>query len=218
MTTPKHLAAVAVAVLALAAPASATIIIEQGSAPPLATYIAFIPPQTGPSIQGRTAEPGTGTSFSYTTSTAGEILTGRDNVVFSTDGFLENLSFGPTDPNIGVTGVFFPVNTNPPMALTISAVDQFGRTFSTTFATDGIFNFFRALASDGELIRNVTISAPPQGPGARLSLGSTGVTGITVVQAAIPEPATWATMLFGFGAVGYALRRAREPHRHRTRA
>lgn len=42
--------------------------------------------------------------------------------------------------------------------------------------------------------------------------GSTGTLGgtITIAQA-IPEPGTWAMMLVGFGAVGFALRRKRKP-------
>ncbi|HMI41609.1 MAG TPA: PEPxxWA-CTERM sorting domain-containing protein [Sphingomicrobium sp.] len=31
------------------------------------------------------------------------------------------------------------------------------------------------------------------------------------INAAVPEPATWATMLFGFGAIGFAMRRRRKP-------
>ena len=38
------------------------------------------------------------------------------------------------------------------------------------------------------------------------SLGATGIVGITAA-AAVPEPATWAMMLLGFGAVGFSLRR-----------
>ena len=37
-------------------------------------------------------------------------------------------------------------------------------------------------------------------------LGAQGITGITAV-AAVPEPATWAMMLIGFGAVGYSMRK-----------
>ena len=35
----------------------------------------------------------------------------------------------------------------------------------------------------------------------------TGITATTAIPAAVPEPATWAMMLVGFGAVGFALRR-----------
>jgi hypothetical protein len=33
----------------------------------------------------------------------------------------------------------------------------------------------------------------------------------TYLTAAVPEPGTWATMLLGFGAVGFAMRRRRTP-------
>lgn len=34
---------------------------------------------------------------------------------------------------------------------------------------------------------------------------------ITIMPAAVPEPATWALMLLGFGAIGVSFRRRREP-------
>ena len=54
-------------------------------------------------------------------------------------------------------------------------------------------------ASDGRLRLNVGGTSGTQGAQLRLAL-STG--------SAVPEPATWAFMLIGFGAVGYSLRRA----------
>lgn len=43
--------------------------------------------------------------------------------------------------------------------------------------------------------------------------GTTGSFGgnVAFTAAAVPEPATWAMMLFGFGAVGFAMRRRRQP-------
>jgi hypothetical protein len=41
--------------------------------------------------------------------------------------------------------------------------------------------------------------------------GTTGSFGGSVAFNAIPEPATWAMMLLGFGAVGFAMRRRRAP-------
>ena len=40
---------------------------------------------------------------------------------------------------------------------------------------------------------------------------STGSLGGTVTINSVPEPATWAMMLLGFGAAGYAMRRRRAP-------
>lgn len=42
-------------------------------------------------------------------------------------------------------------------------------------------------------------------------LGIGNIRGLTL--AAVPEPGTWATMIFGFGAAGLALRRSRKPAR-----
>jgi hypothetical protein len=43
------------------------------------------------------------------------------------------------------------------------------------------------------------------GASTQLSLG-TGVTEVSATTGAVPEPATWALMLLGFGMVGYAMR------------
>ena len=43
------------------------------------------------------------------------------------------------------------------------------------------------------------------------SNNSTGSLGGTVTINAVPEPGTWAMMLLGFGAAGYAMRRRRAP-------
>ena len=42
------------------------------------------------------------------------------------------------------------------------------------------------------------------------SNGSYGGQATFVPEAAVPEPATWAMMLFGFGAIGFAMRRRRK--------
>lgn len=44
----------------------------------------------------------------------------------------------------------------------------------------------------------------------RVGLTDRSLFGIAIVNTAVPEPATWATMTLGFGAVGYGLRRRRQ--------
>jgi len=41
--------------------------------------------------------------------------------------------------------------------------------------------------------------------------GTGSLAGTVTIQTAVPEPATWAMMLLGFGAVGFAMRRKRKP-------
>ena len=45
------------------------------------------------------------------------------------------------------------------------------------------------------------------------SASGTGTLTITQLVSAVPEPATWGTMLLGFGAVGYSMRRRSAPAR-----
>ena len=42
-------------------------------------------------------------------------------------------------------------------------------------------------------------------------VGTSGSFGGNINITAVPEPATWAMMLLGFGAVGFAMRRRRQP-------
>ena len=76
-----------------------------------------------------------------------------------------------------------------------------------------------AFATNGTFLQSLAFSDYPD----TLSFGATGIHSINFsgsqygvdnftfdsVQAAVPEPATWAMMLLGFGAIGVARRRRR---------
>ena len=49
-------------------------------------------------------------------------------------------------------------------------------------------------------------------PGSPVHYGFNFVVGEFIGESPVPEPATWAMMLLGFGAVGYAMRRRRRRH------
>ena len=67
--------------------------------------------------------------------------------------------------------------------------------------TPTIFNFGSG-GSFSVLLHDATFGTP----------GSARVSGtFTYLSASVPEPGTWAMMLLGFGAVGFALRRRRTP-------
>ena len=109
--------------------------------------------------------------------------------------------FGYIEFNIDITG-----GLGNAISVTINALDQFGNPFTTTASVGNGSNFFSALASNGEVIRSISFDAA----------GTTGFTDIRQVRitpaigsSPVPEPATWALMLLGFGATGFAMRRTR---------
>lgn len=76
-----------------------------------------------------------------------------------------------------------------------------GGALSQTYTTG--FQRFGILADANEVITSVRITTPSGGIGTFRQLRVTP----SVVTAAVPEPTTWAMMLFGFGAIGFAMRR-----------
>lgn len=76
-----------------------------------------------------------------------------------------------------------------------------GSTVSAAFT----FNWSESLgAGDTDHTGTVTLS-----PSATYSNGT--YARFSLVNAAVPEPATWAMMLVGFGGIGFAMRRRRQP-------
>lgn len=67
---------------------------------------------------------------------------------------------------------------------------------------------FGFLASGGDPISNVFFSMDLLPSGGQN--GITDIKQVRILRSGVPEPATWAMMLAGFGAVGIALRRSRK--------
>jgi hypothetical protein len=96
------------------------------------------------------------------------------------------------------------------ISVVINAVDQFGNPSSTSGTLGSGSTFFSALASNGEVIESISFDAN----------GSAGISDIRQIRLSpaiggevttfLPEPATWAMMLLGFGAVGFGMRRSRK--------
>jgi hypothetical protein len=89
----------------------------------------------------------------------------------------------------------------------INGVDQFGTHFTDSTTIGNGSNFFSALASGGEVIQSISFLT---------NGGDAGVTDIRQIRITpsnagvpLPEPATWAMMLLGFGAAGISMRRSR---------
>jgi hypothetical protein len=115
----------------------------------------------------------------------------------------------------------------------IDALSAIGYTFNGNFnaipANDIVSSLTSGMLSFGQTLYGITyigIHFGDAGTGFgdrtvfyEFNFGTTGATGITLntngfsngvlyaTNGPVPEPATWAMMLFGFGAIGFALRR-----------
>lgn len=87
-----------------------------------------------------------------------------------------------------------------PWSITLGGVDSDGQVFSQTFNGNTNDTWFNFVAVDGELIASIDFRTQNE-----VALGQLRLGGI----AAIPEPATWAMMIIGFGGVGAMVRRRR---------
>lgn len=211
----------AAAFAATAVPASATITIGNQSVGQGQT-VQFNPPSPdGPTIFGYTNQTNTSVTFTSLTS---QTLHGTDAQGQSR---VEAISGGTQIPltsiDISLTsGLYFDyaefnmTNAGSPgdaVQVTVTGYDQFGAAFSQNFGIapgDPTLgngqNFVSFLASNGEHITHISFNNTGNSGFTDLrQLRINGIQGITPV----PEPATWAMMLVGFGAAGVAMRRTR---------
>lgn len=116
-------------------------------------------------------------------------------------------------PTFGIGYIEFNLNmgsnVGDAISVVINTIDQFGNTAQHTGTIGNGSNFFSALASGGEVIESISFDAN----------GTAGVTDIRQIRITpatggdvttpLPEPATWAMMILGFGAAGFSMRRSR---------
>jgi hypothetical protein len=97
-------------------------------------------------------------------------------------------------------------NLGNAISVVINAIDQNGNPYQTTSSIGNGSNFFSALASNGEIIQSISFQA-------NANAGVTDIRQIRLNAATpagmLPEPSSWALMLLGFGATGFAMRRTR---------
>jgi hypothetical protein len=134
------------------------------------------------------------TGATITNNNTYDILTG--NIYLTNYQGMQDIEFGLTS---GVAGT---VN------FVISALSATGapETFNFTENVGTGDTFYAFLASNGESITNVYFSAgnPPT------AFSLIKQVRIDLAAGAVPEPATWAMMLLGFGGIGVAMRRRRK--------
>lgn len=195
----------AIAALSFAGPASADIEFFLGNVPGNLDTILFDAddPGTDNLILGKSNE-----GFNV-------LLTGEENII-ATGGPAQAWVVGTDDEgltflNISTPGATFTaaeININVPggggppqeWSITLGGVDSMGDVFSESFS--GITNdqFFNFVATNGQLISSIDFRTSQEVALGQLRLGGIGV---------IPEPATWAMMILGFGGVGAIMRRRR---------
>jgi hypothetical protein len=196
----------ATALIAVAAPAGAAVTVCQtaGCVQPTSNVL-FNPSMTGTTVMGSLNNNPAMVTFTGRESLTTTASNGQARIA-ATDGTLNFLSFSLAS---GTTfnQVEFNLNALTDGIATLTFLGAGGSILNTTTANISANgqNFFGAF---GEAFTGVTISST-----ASLSDVRQVRLGGIQTAAAVPEPATWALMLMGFGAVGYSMRRRRSTAR-----
>ena len=219
-----QLAVLGISALALSAPAAATIIFTISDQSSGQGQIVLL---NDSNTQGTTATGHTNQSLDGITFTSTQIIGDDPNgqaLIAAFDAIggnvvtLNNLEFHATDPLLAFSRVEFDLtntaNLGNAIEVTLTGLDQFGATFTQTFSThiSGAgnpvgTNWLVGTASNGEVITSASFQTPT-------GTGFSDFRQLRVELAqntnVVPEPGTWAMMLMGFGATGYAIRRRRK--------
>lgn len=211
--------AAAAAILAMASPAAATVVITSGpgAVQPEENVLFNNGPTAGLTIEGITNQTNTLLSI-----TGGETLvaSGGQAVLDTMDGTIDSpftfntftnqlLGFDLSDSNLAFTQTEFRLFGGTATLATLTFVDTDGEVF-TQALTIPANGFFSAQAIDGQLIDYFSIAANGTiGDVRQVRIGGVTEIGGGGGGAAVPEPATWAMMIVGFGAAGAMMRRRR---------
>jgi len=211
------------AVLAMSAalPASAMVIIGTGAGTlqPDENLLFTNNPADGLTIQGVTNHSATGVSITGGETLVGnggqarvESLDGLINTNFTYNGLADQtLGFDLTDPAKAFTDAEFRIFVGKGTATqaTLTFVDTTGQQFQNTFNIPSN-GFFNAQATNGEKINFFSFATNGSVEDVRqIRLGGFGAG----TSFGVPEPASWALMILGFGGLGANLR-----HHRRRRA
>jgi hypothetical protein len=144
------------------------------------------------------------TVVSGPTTVADTTTIGFTEAMLSAPTFMETVVF--TNTLAGLYSITL-TTSSPDVDFTSAFLAGLGGPYNLVEIDDDGTNEFWRLANPitlGASSYTLTINGNNSGAG---SLGGS----ITIRPAAVPEPATWAMMLLGFGAVGFAMRRRRAP-------
>lgn len=203
-------AALAMAIC-FASPASAAIIITADQSASTSENVQFndgLPTNVNP----MTALTNMGTSVTFTGHENLDVAggNGQNGGVSGHDGNINYLTINLTDPTKAMSAAQFNIFEVSDVAttVTIKAYDQFGALAATLLnyqlslaGGNNGEDWFSVKTSGGSLISKVEISTNPD----VAKIAQFRLTGANN-PAAVPEPATWAMMIAGFGLVGASLR------------
>lgn len=147
-----------------------------------------------------------GTNVTFIGNEALKTIANGQCCVTGADDGLTFLEFKATDPLVGFSVVEFNLNwdkkTSDPTTALLTFYDQFGNSTPWTSGTLGNgVNRFGAYTTLDSIISRVTIQTSKD-------LAYVQQVRLNAAQiSAIPEPATWAMLIVGFGMVGASMRR-----------
>jgi len=189
----------------------------------LATGTAFTAPAKAATLID-TGQPTSGSNYTLTTGTllAGLFTLNAGTTVTSVEGFIGGMTdangkisiyTGGVDPKF--SGLLFSANYTIASAFTGAWRGVFGQSWNlaagqywVVFEGDGVNQMFTN--APDPLVQYAVLSSQDWIQlGSRAGLGVRITNDVVVDVSAIPEPATWAMMLIGFGAIGGAMRSRR---------
>jgi hypothetical protein len=181
--------------LLLASPALADITVLSGTAPGALDPVTL---DAGPLdffINGLVGPSNTEVTF-----TGAENLDIQGQKIVAATGTFNFLLFSLVNPTLTFTGAEFNLNAAAAGTTSIFAYDQLGNGFGGVFAlSQAGSNFFNVAAANGQHIQSIVVMS-------NAALDDISQIRLGGVAALLPEPATWAMMILGFGGVGGLLR------------
>ena len=204
--------------IAMAVPAQATVTIEKSPSavqPEENVQLDTDPIVGDNTLQGTTNQ--TGSTVVFTSSTDDLLAPPQGQArIEAVDGALGALVFSLSDLAT-FTSAEFNILASVGGPVTLSAYDASNMLLASLNSTLGSSgqNFFGFLADPSTPITSIGIVAGPNT--VRSSIGQFRVGGVATTAEPVPEPGTWALLVFGFGALGFAMRRKKSRNGLRVR-
>ena len=214
----------AAATIALASPASAAVVLTSVNGPNLDTHIKASTTNTqndNTTVYGSTLNSGQSDDVVFTANTAVHITDGAGYASIG-DVLTDNTLFTSitSNPVPGFSAYQFSIQLNTDSYLLVEYLLNGAWTAATAgnvanpfFQAANTLRDYQITADAGEVMDAIRVStcstSACTAPGGGIFLFKQN--SINMATGAVPEPATWAMMLLGFGGIGMTMRRRRKP-------